>query len=375
MADTATADSSASTSEPNEQPAGAAQNSETFDQTMVRLGGYSPPAVASEKTDAPKTAPAPKAAKGKRGAPTPPRSSEEVAAPVPANSDAMGRLEALAKELGLEVETGKVTAAERVRFRERKRIQEARLAEQAQASAAKIQQMRQRWEETVGRTAEVKAAFESLDPERIASATGFRSFHEFQIAIHKKLTDPNYLRIRELEEREAERERQQQSAQHQQRAALARQSEAQRTNSYLSELAATMRQSTNPVVSALADDPRFVRTVFQIQKENYDPETKTTLPPEKAIKLGVRGAARALEDELRMMHGHLGKAFGGQVAASQAASKPAAPPRARQEWRPAPEGGRRMSKVDYEKYFAARLSEAIREDRKAEYAEKVRRGA
>lgn len=388
--------------EPAAQPVGQ-QRSESFDQTMRRLGGYSAPPSTTEEPAPPvaeaqpePVKPEPKPEKGKRGKAAKAAAAQAAAEPASApaataepapEADEMAQLTALAKKLGLEIDTGKVTAAERIRLREERRARENKLAEQERAVALKLEQAAQQFGQELTDAREVKRVLSSLDPDAIAKVAGYESYDKFQEAMLAKATDPNYLRIRELERRDAERQAAEAKRQEEQARLMAQQTQAQREQTYLGELTTMMQASKNPVVAALADDPRFARTVMQIQREHYDPVTKTTLTAEQAIKVGVRGAQRALEEEMRQMHTRLSKAFGGvaPVAQTQPAApaapppdtdKPGAKPRPKTQVAPStPEAApsKRRSKTEWAKYESDRLREAIAADLEAEYREKSRK--
>ena len=391
---------------PAPAPAGD-QRKESFGQTMQRLGGYSPPPSDAEPAEPAATEPKaepvkpePKAAKGKKGkaaaaakkpepAATEP-APEALAAPAPSKLD---QLQALAKELGFELEANRVSVAERHKFRELRRTQQQQLAEQEQAIFAKLDQARQQFGSKLTRAEEIEKAIASLDPDQIAKVAGYESYDKFQEAMLAKATDPNYVRIRQLEQREAERAAADERARQEHERQLAAQSQQQREHRYLGELTTMMKGSKNQVVAALAEDPRFARTVMTIQREHYDPATKSTLSPEQAIKVGVKGAQRALEDEMRGMYERLHKAFGKPEAAAAAQTaaqiiaattqapetdKPGAKPRPKTQVAPAaPEAApsKKLNRVEYAKYFSSRISEAIEADKQHEHTERLRKAA
>ena len=386
-----------------------AQRAESFDQTMHRLGGYSPPPSDSDEAqEAPQAAPVvatepdPKAkgkAKGKAAKPLP--ASPAPVALVPPVADAPGavapevgpavqneieQLAALAKKLGFEIDAGKVTVAERARLREQKRQLSAQISQQEQSLTAKFQTAYQQLSGELADAREVRRVLSELNPDEIARVAGFKTYDEYQAAMLAKATDPNYKRIRELELRDQQREEQRLQAEAQQRTAQAQQQQAQREQTYISELSNLMKASKNPVVAGLHDDPRFVRTVMEIQRENYDKETRSTLSPEQAIKVGLRGAQRALEDEMRQVYDRLHRVFGAPVGTPTVISPDANPPPVADDNRPGAKPrpktqivppaaveaapSKKMNKKEFAKYAADRLRDAIEQDKLSEFAQR-----
>ena len=131
----------------------------------------------------------------------------------------------------------------------------------------------------------------------------------------------------------------------------------------------------------MAEYPIFVNTIFQIQKENWDGET--TVTPEQAVKMMLRGAPRSLQEELRANYERLHKIFGQAQAAAEAAvaapvaatppvntDKPGQRPRPKTQVVPAATGGapsppaQFKTPADRRAYVQRRLAEAAEEDRR-----------
>lgn len=220
------------------------------------------------------------------------------------NAEKRAQLEAMAKELGLKLEGGRVTSVERAKFREERREILRRVEQERQELA------RQRAEiEQAGQALrQASQALEAGDFDSFAKALGRQDWNELNKEVLAAYNDPNFKRLRELEKRERER---QEAEQRRQQEAEARQRAEQRERemlAYKAELSKQMSSSENRVVQALADDPRFVEAVFRVQKHHWDPVARQTVTPEEALELMV-GDKNLLTD-LRDLYSRLRNAFG-----------------------------------------------------------------
>lgn len=268
------------------------------------------PAEAEDKTE--------KKAKGKK---------EVTPEPPPANELEAMRVQAT--RLGFVVEDGKVTTAERVAFRERQREAAAQRAELEKEMTTKLEQRLTEYKPKLERSDQLTAAIEQGDHDAIAKVIGFENWDkliEDQIA---RKADPNYQRLRALEESHKERARQdeeravaEQKRQEQQREQSAR-------AGYMQQLGATMKESKDPLVAAFSDEPGFVQTIFNIQSARYR-ETGEVISPEQAAHLAAPGASATPRAWLKGLYDRLTPVFGASAAAPAPAAetaKPAASPR------------------------------------------------
>jgi len=275
------------------------------------------------------------------------------------------QLKALADELGLKLDDAGVTIEERAEWRRAKAREKQRLeAERAE------------WEKTKSLTPEERAAaergqalialLEAGDPHGFAEKAGFKDWNDLQHNFLKRTADPNYAELRklqqELEAQKAEKKKAEEEAK--QRAESQTKQEAM--NKYMDNLSTQCKASKNPVVAAFGDDPLFLQAVFQIQKENWDPELQQTVPVEVAIKKAMRGAKQDLESELRIIYERGKKAFevGGAAPASAQKNNGKKPAPKTAVTGPssggegAPKRPGEMSQQEWASYRAKRLAEA-----------------
>jgi hypothetical protein len=233
----------------------------------------------------------------------------------------LAQLKALSEEMGLAFDDSGVSVVERAEHRRAIRRQKDDIEQQRAALNKEKGDFESNKGEKLARAEAILSALESGDPDGFAKHAGFKDFNDFQHNFLKRLADPNYGELRKLqqwkEEQEAERKKGETEAQ--QRAES--QSRAEALSAYMGNLTATCQKSANPLVAAMAEDPVFLQAVFQIQKENWDPDTQQTLTVEQAIKKAAKGAKNDLESELRGLHERLNKGFAsvGETAPAAAA--------------------------------------------------------
>ncbi len=375
---------------------------ETFAQQMERFGGFTladgtpapddgtPSKAAPDAADT-KLARKAKGKKGKGAASAPPAAvSATVAAAVegaPAAAqaaaapavDKLAQLKALAAELNLDVDGAGVTARERVEFREAKKKLNDRIQQQEREVLQRLEQARQQFTGQLTRAEKLDAAAAAGDYEGLAQLLGKKDWNALQEDVIARLSDPNYKRLQELEQyrQQQEVEKQQRQQQHE------RQTQAQRQNvaraEHVQNLQAQMKSSADPLVSAMYDDPQFVASVIEVQRQNWDGHT--TVSPEKAIKIAAQGFAAPLQQHMRGLYDRLQKVFGATPAQAAAVVQAVAPAAA--EAAPAVESKKnrtavvpaaatagapsaaktKMTKKEHDKIFSERLAAAIAEDR------------
>lgn len=236
-------------------------------------------------------------------------------APAATKPDRRAELESIAKELGYSLDGNVVTVAERADWRATKKREHDALA--AREQAVKALESSAGSNEQVKRATAILDAIEKGDPEGFAAAVGTKDFNEFQESFIKRLADPNYKELRELQKwRDEEKGRAEKTEQE-----AAQRAEQQKRGElragYMKNLSETASKSTDKLAATMADDPMFLNVLFQIQSENWDPTEQKTLTIEQALDRGVRGSKTTLREELKGLYERLGKAFG---AAAQAAA-------------------------------------------------------
>jgi uncharacterized membrane-anchored protein YhcB (DUF1043 family) len=284
----------------------------------------------------------------------------------------------LATRLGYELEDQKVTTKERAAFRISTKKAREEFNRELQAARDAFEQERSNFGPHVQRTRAILGALEAGDYEGFAKAAGYENWDALQSDQIKKVSDPNYRRIQELERKQAEadarveRERQEVEL---------RAQEAQRQqliDRYMRDLSASMAQSKDPLVRAMHDDPAFVRSVWNIQREHWD--GSSTISPERAIQMAVRGANMSLQDELKQLHKRLSAVLGTATTEPPANDNGATPmtkpnmkaPKPKTSPNPKPstaKGGNWRNDADFMRYAQQRMDEAAAKDR----AEEIRR--
>lgn len=319
---------------------------ETFAQQMERFGGFTAPDGAPLAPDAAPSAAAPDAAdakiarakgkKGGKGKATPAAAAPAVAAAVEAAPaaaqaaaapavDKLAQLQALAAELDLQVEAGVVTARERVAFREQKRDLARRIEQQEHEVLRRLNDVKTQFSGRLERAEKLEQAAANGDYEGIAQILGKKDWNALQEEVIARISDPNYKRLKELEQFKAEQEQRAQAAQRENeyRTMAARREAAMRD--HVTALSAQMAKSQDPLVAAMHDDPTFIRTVIEVQRQNWDGQS--TVSPEKAIRIAAQGFQAPLQQTMRGLYDRLHKVFGvtpAQAAAAVAAVGPAA---------------------------------------------------
>lgn len=302
------------------------------------------------------------------------------------NAAKLEQLKALSAELGLVLEDGRVTAAERHQLRAQKREVEAAIARREAESLARIEAAAKAEEERrtkdaprLDRLTSFEKAVEEGDHEAMAKVAGFDSWDKFQEHIISLKADPAYKHLqavkaktealeREIREKEEKAQKAAEEETARQLAAQQQKEQWETRKAYMDQLSAQMAQSTDPLVKAMADDPSFVGAVFRVQQENWDGEQ--TLTPEQAIRKAAKGAQNPLMAELKKLYDRLSPVFGAPAAASTTTEPKAAPvatkkPRTPEPTRPpAPSKGPSGDQA-WKESARRRLEEAAALDRRA----------
>jgi hypothetical protein len=367
---------------------------ETFAQQMERFGGFTTADGAPAPDDGTPAKPAPdaadaklaKKAKGKKGKAEPAAKVEgAVAAAAPAAIaaaapavDKLEQLKALAAELQMEFDGHAVTVRERVDFREAKQKLNERIELQEREVLQRLNDAKSQFSDKLTKADKIEQAYAVGDFEGLAKLLGAKDWNGLQEEVIARISDPNYKRLQELERKEQEREaeRSQREQEQERHTNSARQRQA--LKQHQEALSEQMKSSTDPLVSAMHDDPQFIAAVIEVQRQNWD--GKTTVSPEKAIKIAAKGFVAPLQQHMKNLYDRLQKVFGATPAQAAQAVQAAAPALAAAiEAAPAPKanktaivptGGSDVASVvkkpttkkERDAEFSRRLREAIAED-------------
>lgn len=218
-----------------------------------------------------------------------------------------------------------VKPSERAEFREYKRQQRELIAKER----AELEKQKQEFTGTHGerltKAESILKAIEAGDPEGFAQAVGTKDFNEFQESFIKRLADPNYKELRELQKWREDQQKQAEQQKKDQETQEANRQRAELRSKWLGDLTEKGKTSKDRVAQAMADDPMFLNVVFEIQKAHWDDSSKSTVSLEEAIDRGLPGHKTTLREELKALYDRLGKAFGEPPALAAANGRKPAP--------------------------------------------------
>ena len=263
---------------------------ESFAQALSRHGGLDPTsAQLAEPAPAPAPEPEPKAkGKGKKATAAKAESAEAAPAESPVVDkktallnladelgldDSKATLKALATKLGLDVDDAHVTAKERIEFREAKRKHHERMQAEEQDLVRRWNEAKSSIEPQLARTQRIDRAMEAGDYEGLAKELGAESWNGLQEKVLAALSDPNYKRLQELERQVQARERQEAETRQEMQRREESRARAAAMQTHKQNLSAAMAQSKDPLVAAMHDDPLFINTVIEVQRQNWDGST------------------------------------------------------------------------------------------------------
>ena len=227
----------------------------------------------------------------------------------------------LAKKHGFELDrSGRVTTAERHKFREEKRVQSEQIEQRArgyqqqlQGYMAELDQKQAEFAARETRSGAFEKAIEAGDFDAVAVAAGRKDWQSLQQEMLDRVSDPTYKQLIELQKRQEQRDQEDQRRQQQwqrqqqeQQEQAAQHAQRQIENNYKGELSAQMANSKDPIVAAMHDDPVFIESIFQYQRKHFDTETATAPSPEALIRRDEGGIRASLEK----LYTRLGKALG-----------------------------------------------------------------
>ena len=247
------------------------------------------------------------------------------------------QLEELAKELGLEVEGKRVAAQEVVEFRQHQAKERRALRAMQDKARTEIERMRGEAEKEFEIDKELRTMRESGDLEGIVKKLGFDDWNALQKAYMTQLQDPNWQRIRALEEREEQRQKETEAATKQAKAKEEQTKKEQAKANIIRDNRDLMAGSEDPILKHLADHPLLAETIYSIQHQEWD--GKTYPDPVEALDMRIEGANSTVREELQDMYERLARAFGKDISAeaeANAQQTPAVKGEMRPAKRPAP---------------------------------------
>lgn len=341
--------------------AAAPKANESFVQRMERIGGVDvfKPEPVEEATAETVTAEPAKAEKVEK-----PKAEKKPAA----SAERIEELKALATELGMTLEDGRVTSAERARLRVTSQAKAKELLELEQAATQRIEEARKTFEEELQFAQGVSAFKDSKDFQSLAKSLGYEDWNKLQDDVLAQASDPNYRRLLELEKRDKERAEAEEKSK---KDAEERQRESKRIAAeqrYITGLSNEMGKSQNKLLAAFADDALFVNQVYNIQKQHYNPLTDETIEIDDALKF-IPPNGKSLNSVMEGLYQKLRSVYGEQAA--PATTAPAAgtgsKPKPRTDALPPPKASK-PSKVDptdrraWMQNASGRFTQAINED-------------
>ena len=210
--------------------------------------------------DSPEPAKAPAAA-------APAKAKVPLGAPAAAATD-LTELEALAAKHGMKVNGNRIEPAERVKFREEKRIAQERLQGREAEIARKEREIEQKGSTSSAKMQAFERAVEARDVEGLARAVGFKDWRSLVDEHTKQLASPEYKRIQELERRESERaERDRQTE-----AQRAHEAEQARIGESIKAYKVGMTEDLKGrggQLEKMGDDPEMVDFLYQVSADHY----------------------------------------------------------------------------------------------------------
>lgn len=355
MADEATA--------ATETPAAPApKTNEPFIAKMERLGGVDvfKPEPVEEAEQATETA----EAKTEPEKVAKPKAEKKPDAP--AANEKLEQLKALAAEVGMVIENGRVLSAERAKIRAISQEKTKELIEQERAVIQRIEDARKAFDEELQFARGVSAFKDSKDFQALAKSLGYEDWNKLQDDVLAQASDPNYRRLLELEKRDKQRAEAEERAKAE---AEARQQESARVAAqqrYVTQLSNEMGKSSNKLLASFADDSLFVNQIYNIQKQHYNPATDETITIDDAIKF-IPPNGKSLNSVMEGLYQKLKGVFGETQAAPQPAAGTVAKPKPRTDAVPPPKASK-PSKVDptdrrsWMQNAANRFTQAVNED-------------
>lgn len=355
--------------------------SKSFAEEMAQFGGFD---GQGEVSETPKPSAPPTKAKGKAKTKTEAPAAAAALAPptpvaLPTPAERRAALVEIAQELGLEVDDARVTTRERAEFREARREQTERMKRDEATFLERLNGLKAETTGDVQWARQLKQLHASGDYEGLARHLGAKDWNGLQDDVMARISDPNYKRLRELEDFQQNQLKQQEQRDRQaQQQAAAAQQQAARKN-YISSLSAHCAKSSDPLVAAMHDDPMFLQAIYNVQQENYD--GRNTVTPEQAIKIVSKSSKAPLMQELQGIYARLSKAFGAapppaalaaaktEAAAAVAAVVPAAVEGKKNRTAVVPSNAtpeasvpRKLTRKELDAEFSRQIKEAIADD-------------
>jgi len=288
---------------------------ETFAEKWARHGGNLDDLGGNKKEAAPAEA-SPETPEDKPTEPTkaPGAPAEETLEPAAATNAKLAQIKELAKELGLAFDGGRVMSGERQQFREAQRKHKAHIEQQRAEAEREIQEHRQGLAQELETATKLFKARDDGDWNGLAQVLGFEDYNAMQREVATRVSDPNYRRMRELEEWRAKQEQAEQERQQREEQTRIEQEQKKAVDDYMVQLADHMSQSDHRILKALGRQRFFLNAVHAIQRDQFD--GSSTVTPEQALTMTAPGSTVPLDQELRSIYGVLHQAYGEEAAAA-----------------------------------------------------------
>jgi hypothetical protein len=153
-----------------------------------------------------------------------------------------------------------------------------------QATYQQLEQNAERVVQRYSKYADAHKAFTEGDYSKAFSLAFDTDINEFQRrALRQKMgEDPRVSKLeRELESLRREKVEQEEQRRQQQQ----QQQVEQQRQAFVEQVRGALEQSDHPQIARIASKPAFVRRVFEVLQEHYDPEANITLPVSRAAEV------------------------------------------------------------------------------------------
>ncbi len=302
---------------------------------------------------------------GEKPAPATAKPAEPKAKKVVQSTDAeLDQLKALAAKRGYVIEDGKVMPSERAKFRQYQRERDGKLSKAEQERLTAVEQREKAVETEIKRAQSILKARADGDYQGLAKELGFENWDKLQEDVIARISDPNYKRLRELEQWKEEEASRAEKAKAEQEQTAQQQRAMQQRQAVYKKFAEEMPQSKDPLVAAMGDHPLFTNTVLRIQEQMW--KEHGALSYEFLAGQKAEGAPRSLREECKELYDRLHKVYGQQqaqpakVRPMPGKSAPVPPSRGTEA-----ASAKVMTREERNAYERQRLAEAIERDRRA----------
>jgi hypothetical protein len=238
---------------------------------------------------------------------------DEPAAAKPAKAKAKKADDEAADEDGDEDEEGddgddpKVSATERAKFRRYRRAEIEKLERRRNEGENHVRRLARQEHDRLAPLATAAQALDRNDFDGFASAVASairvdaKDWNALNAHILKTFQSPEHRKIAELERERAADRRAADERQRQANLTAASEARQAKQRRYLGELQAGLKDSEDPAVSALAEDPEFIHAVFAEQRKQFQKSKKVD------EELAVAQALKRAEKRFQVLQAAFGK--------------------------------------------------------------------